>query len=114
MFSANFRASLRTRGRISHERRFVRDETLDVLAADQRQIIAEFLPIEVEQHRAMVHLLLGHLVEDLGGGRILLAQTLGETAIDAAVFFLIGDRKRQNFLLGEVGKAFHGTSLRAE
>ena len=75
-------------------------------------MIAEFLPIEVVKHRTMMHLFLGHLVEDFRRCRILLAKTLSEIAIDAAVFFFIGDRKGQNFLLGEVGKAFHGTSLR--
>ena len=38
---------------------------------------------------------------------ILLAQALGEAAIDAAVLVLVGDGEREDFLLGEVGKAFH-------
>ena len=86
------------------------DEALHVLATDQRQIVAEFLAVEVEQHGAVVHFLFRHLVEYLGGGGKLLAQAFGETAIDAAVLFFVGDGKRQHFLFGEVGKSFHGRS----
>ena len=78
------------------------------LAADQRQVFAEFRPVEVEQHGAVAHLLFRHLVEDLGRGRIFLAQPFGEAAIDTAVLVLVGDGKREDFLFGQVGKAFHG------
>ncbi len=87
--------------------RLLGDEAFDVLAADQRQVLAEFRAVELEQHGAMAHLLVGHLVEHLGGGRILLAQALGEAAIDAAVLVLVGDRERQDFLFGEIGETFH-------
>ena len=86
-------------------------EALDVLAADQRQIFAEFLAVEVVEHGAVVHLLFGHLVEHLGGGGELLAQAFGEAAVDAAVLFLVGDGERQHFLLGQVGKFFHEECL---
>ena len=82
-------------------------EALDVLPADQRQVVSEFLAIEIEQHRAVMHFLFGHLVEYLCGGRELLAQTFGKTAIDAAILFLVGDGEGQNFLLAEIGKSFH-------
>ena len=55
--------------------------------------------------------LVRHLVEHLGGGGELLAQALGEAAIDAAVLLLVGDGQRQDFLLGQVGKLFHGRVL---
>ena len=93
------------------ERGLVVDEALDVLAADQRQIFAEFLPVEVVQHGAVVHLLVGHLVEHLGGGGELLAQAFGKAAVDAAVLLLVGDGERQHFLLGQVGKFLHGAPL---
>ena len=64
-----------------------------------------FCAIEIEQHAAMADLLLRHLVEHLGGGRKLLAQPVREAAVDAAVFFLVGDGEREDFLFGEVGKA---------
>ena len=83
------------------------DEALDVLAADQRQVVAEFLPVHVEQHGPVAHLLVGHFVEHLGGGGERFAQALGKAAIDAAVLVLVGDGKRKHFLLGKIGKAFH-------
>ena len=80
-----------------------------VLAADQRKIVAELLPVEVEQHGAVMHLLLRHFVEDLGRGWELLTQAFGKAAINAAVLFLVGDGKRQHFLFGQVGKLFQGS-----
>jgi hypothetical protein len=82
-------------------------EALDVLAADQRQVVAELGTIEIEQHGAMVHLLFRHLVEDLGGGGILGAQSFGKAAVDPAVLLLVGDGEREDFLLGKLGKALH-------
>ena len=76
------------------------DETPDILAADQRQVLAEFFAVHVEQHGPVPHLLVGHLVEHLGGGGEWLAQALGEAAVDAAVLVLAGDREREDFLLG--------------
>jgi hypothetical protein len=83
------------------------DESLDVLTADQRQVVAELRPVEIEQHGAVVHLLLGHLVEDLGRGGVLLVQALSKSAIDAVVLLLVGYGQREDFLFGELGKAFH-------
>jgi hypothetical protein len=51
----------------------------------------------------VVHLLLGHLVEDLGAGGVLLAQALSKSAIDAVVLLLVGYGQRENFLFGELG-----------
>src|SRR6186997_2330434 len=81
-------------------------EALDVLAADQRQVVSELLAIEIEQHRAVMHFLVGHLVEYFCRGRELLAQTFRKTAIDAAILFLVGDCEGQNFLFAEIGKPF--------
>ena len=83
------------------------DEALHVLPADERQIVAKLRPVEVEQHGPVAHLLVRHLVEDLGGGAIPLAQALREAAIDAAVLFLVADGEREDFLLGEIGEALH-------
>ena len=76
------------------------DEAGDVLPADQRQILAEFRAVHLEQHGPVAHLLVGHFVEHLGGGRKRLAQAFGKAAIDAAVLVLIGDGEREDFLLG--------------
>jgi hypothetical protein len=55
--------------------------------------------------------LVRHLVEHLGGRGKGLAQAFGEAAIDAAVLVLVGDGKRQDFLLGEVGETFQGNLM---
>ena len=89
------------------QRLFRVQEALDVLAADQRQVVPELLPIEIEQHRAVVHFLFSHLVEYLCRGRELLAQTFRKTAIDTAILFFVGDGESQNFLFAEIGKPFH-------
>jgi hypothetical protein len=59
----------------------------------------------------MAHFLVRHLVEHFRRCREVRAQALREAAIDAAVLLLIGDGKRENFLLAEVGEAFHGKVL---
>jgi hypothetical protein len=56
----------------------------------------------------VLDLLLRHAVEHLGGLRILAAQAFGEAAIDAAVLVFAGDGESKDFLLGEIGKTFHG------
>ena len=86
------------------------DEAFDVLAADKRQVVAEFFPIEIEQHGSVAHFLVRHFLEYLGRGGKLRAQTFGESAIDAAVFFFIGDGEGEDFLLGKIGKSLHGAA----
>ena len=88
--------------------RAARDEALDVLPADQRQKVAEFLAVEIEQHVVMLDLLLGHRVVHRRGVRVGAAQPVGERAVDAVVLVLVGDGERQDFLLAQIGKAFHG------
>jgi hypothetical protein len=55
----------------------------------------------------VAHLLFRHLVENLAGGRIVLAQAFGEAAIDSAVLVLVGDRQREDFPFGKIGEALH-------
>jgi hypothetical protein len=78
-----------------------------VLAADQRQVVAELRSIEIEQHRSMLHFLVCHFVEDLGGGGIMVAQPLREALVDAAILLLIGNRKCENFQLAKFAEALH-------
>ena len=107
MFSANLRTSSRPSGRISQSGLLCWMKPL----TSWRRISGRYSPnlraVEVEQHGAVAHLLVGHLVEHLGGGRELLAQSLGEAAVDAAVLVLVGDGEREDFLLGQIGKTFH-------
>ena len=55
----------------------------------------------------MAHLFIGHLVEYLCRGGILLAQSLGKAAINLAVFFLGEDRKSKDLPFGEIEKSLH-------
>ena len=49
-------------------------EPLDVLPPDQRDVLAELLAVQFDQAMAMVVLLLAHLVEDLDGAGVVVAQ----------------------------------------
>ena len=59
----------------------------------------------------MANLLFGHLVVHLRRVGIGGAKCVGEGAVDTVVLVLIGNGEGQDFLLAEVGKAFHGQSL---
>ena len=83
-------------------------ESLDVLAADRRQMGAEALLVHFEQAVAMAAFLLGHLLEHFCRIRITLGEVFGEGHVDAAVFLLGGDRNRQHFALGQIGEILHG------
>ncbi len=72
-----------------------------MLAADQRNALAEALPVLLDQDGAVVLLLRGHLVEDGGRMRIVVAQPVGIGAIDAPVVLFRGDGQRQHFLFGQ-------------
>ena len=52
-------------------------------------------------------LLLGHVGEDLGGGREVVLQAMGVFGVDAAVLLLERDGERQDFLVGELGELAH-------
>ena len=87
--------------------RLVLDEAGDVVAADQRDEIAEFLPVSLGQPAAMLMLLLRHVEEDQRRGREALAQRIGEGRVGAGIVVLARDRERQQFLLGQFGKRLH-------
>ena len=93
--------------RADQPQRAVAHESFHVLPPNQRHVFAELETIEIEQHAAMLDLLLSHLFEHLGRARILLAQPVGEPAIDAGILLLIGDGERENFLFAQVCKTFH-------
>src|SRR4029079_13672218 len=82
-------------------------KAFDVLAADQRQVVSKLLAIEIEQHRAVMHFLFGHLVEYFCRSWELLAQTFRTAAIDAALLLFVCEGECQNFVLAEIGKPFH-------
>ena len=82
-------------------------EALHILAADGGQHLAKAGLVDFEEHMAVAGLLLRHLLEDLGGGGIALAQILGEGHVDARVLFLGGNGEGQDFAWGQFGKGFH-------
>ena len=77
------------------------NKALHIVAADQRDMVAKPLLVYVDQSAAMSVLLLLHLLEHFGRGRIALAQAIHEVAVDAAVFLLQRNGQRQDFLLGQ-------------
>ena len=83
------------------------NEAFDVLAADQRQKVAELLAVKIEQHVAMPDLLLRHFVVHFGSIGIGAAQRVGEGAVDAVILVFVGYGEREDFLLVEVGKTLH-------
>jgi hypothetical protein len=84
------------------------DEAAHVLAPDHRDVLAELPPEQVDQRPPVAALLLGHLLEHLGRGRVRVAQALGVVAEDPPVLLLQADRERQDLALAEVGEAFAG------
>ena len=87
------------------------DEAAHVLAADQRDVLAEFVAVEFEQALAVLALFLGHLGEDIGAGRVLGPQAFGDIDVDAVVLFLVGDRQREDLPLGQVGEVAHAAPM---
>ena len=93
---------------LAHPHRLAADEAAHVVAADQRNVLAETLAEEVDQHLAMAVLLLGHALEHLGGGREIVAQALDEIAIDARVLLLVLDGKGEHLAIRQVGEGALG------
>ena len=85
-------------------------KSLDVLAADRRQMGAEPLLVQFKQPMAVAAFFLGHLLEHLGRVRIAFREVLRESHVDAAVLLLGRDRYSQHFALGQIGEILHGTS----
>ena len=85
-------------------------KSLDVLAADRRQMRAEPLLVHFQQPVAVAAFLLGHLLEDLGRVRITFREVFREAHVDAAVFLLGRDRYSQHFALGQIGEILHGAA----
>ena len=81
-----------------------------MLAADERDVVAEFLDEFVDEHAAMFVLFRRHILEDTRGVGIVLLQAFGKVGVDAAVLLLVADRQRQDFAFGQVREGAHGNS----
>jgi hypothetical protein len=88
------------------------DGAFDVLAADQRNMLAVFCDIHVEQPAAVVVLLRRHRLEHLGAGGIVLAQSERVVGVDAPILLLAADGERQQLALGEVVESAHSGNSR--
>ena len=90
-----------------HPNRPTADKTLDVFTTDWRQIGAEPILVKLQQHVAVVLLLLGHFGEQPGGVWIAFREVFGEGQINPAVFFLTSDCNGENFTFRQFGKGLH-------
>ena len=82
-----------------------------ILPANERNVIAEFLDVEIDQLTAMLALLGRHIGEDMRAGGIIVPQALGEVGVDAPVLLFAADRQRKNLAFAEVGEASASSSL---
>ena len=84
-----------------------RDEkALHVLPADERDMLAEFLLIKLDQPVAMAVLFVVHGHERLGRFGIIAADALGKVGVNAAVLLLVLDREREHFPRGKFFQCF--------
>ena len=76
-------------------------EALDVLPADQRDVLAESGAVELDQAMPVPILFGRHRAEDLGAGGIARLESLCKLAEDPGILLLERDGQGQNFLLIE-------------
>ncbi|MNT30108.1 hypothetical protein D3C72_1658860 [compost metagenome] len=88
-------------------------EVAHMLAADQRDAIAEALDMHVDQPLPMMALFLGHLLEHFCRVRIFVPQRIRIGEVDAAVVLLRRDRQCQDFLFVEGEKRTLGAGEEA-
>src|SRR5271168_3191364 len=104
--SARSPSSLRTEA--SHlPDRLAGDEAVHVLPADQRNVLAEFRHIEVDQAAAVLVLLRRHLLEDARAGGVGVSETFREIRINAPVLLFGADSQSENLAFGKVYKVAH-------
>ena len=87
------------------------DCAADVLAADQRDMVAELLDKGINQQAPVIAFLRCHVVEHPGAVRVFFPQALGEVGVDAAILFLAADRECQDFFLVQFSEASHGPNV---
>ena len=83
------------------------DEAADVLAADQRDVVAEFLLGELDQAPAMARFLQPHAVENGRRRRKILPQAFGEVGVDFLILFFERDCQGENLALGQTFETAH-------
>src|SRR5277367_6109199 len=83
-------------------------ETFYVLAANERDVFSELLPVQLNQPPAMSGFFVAHAVEHGSGGGEVLAQSFCEIGEDAFVFFFERNGQGQNLALSKSLKVPHG------
>ena len=73
---------------------------MNVVPADERDVIAELRDEEVDQAPAVFVLLGRHFLEHFRAGRKVLGKAVGEIRVDAAVLLLVADGEGQHLALG--------------
>jgi hypothetical protein len=92
----------------SHQpERLAMNEPANVLAANERDVLAELRPVELDQTVPMPALFGRHVRKDAGRRGIALAQPLRELVIDPLVLLLERDGEREDLLLRQVREVFH-------
>jgi hypothetical protein len=77
-------------------------------------VVAELLPVQIEQARSVRRFLATHAVEYGGSRWIPCPQAFGVVGVDPLVFLVERDRQRQNLLHGQAVECSHaGTSALA-
>jgi hypothetical protein len=97
--------------RAHHPDRLVLDEAADVLAPDERYVLAEALAVDLDQPAAMLALLLRHLGEHLGRCGIVVGEPVRVLEVDALILLLERDGEREDLLFAQLGKVAHALPL---
>src|SRR5207248_10923125 len=93
--------------------RLALDKAPHVLPADQRDVVAELLAVEVEEAVTVAVLLLRHRGEHPRRSGVALAHRIRAIGIGTAVLLLEIDGERQQLLLRQIRKVLHRPALRA-
>ncbi len=79
-----------------------------VLAADEGDMVAELLPVKLDEPMPMAVLLGPHLLQHPCCRRIVTLETLREIVVNARVFLLQRDGQGENLLFAQAFKGPHG------
>ena len=85
------------------------EKSLDVLPTNQGNMLAEAASVRLDQAGTMPGFLLAHLVENLRGVGVRLAQAIGEIGVNTAVLLFEKDSEGQNLALGEAVEVLHSS-----
>jgi hypothetical protein len=77
-----------------------------MLAADQRDVVAELLLVQRDQPAAMPDFFLAHLFKCLRRAKKVFPQALAEIGVNTFILFLQRNRQGKDFFLRQAVKAF--------